>query len=33
MANQPNSEKETLAWEFAKELHKDHALSPVEKVF
>lgn len=23
MANQPNSEKEALAWEFAKELHKN----------
>lgn len=33
MANQPNSEKETLAWEFAKELHKDQVRKFINKPY
>lgn len=33
MANQPNSEKETLAWEFAKELHKDQIRKFINKPY
>jgi len=33
MANQPNSEKESLAWEFAKELHKDQVRKFINKPY
>jgi (p)ppGpp synthase/HD superfamily hydrolase len=33
MANQPNSEKEALAWEFAKELHKDQVRKFINKPY
>ena len=33
MPNQPNSEKEALAWEFAKELHKDQVRKFINKPY
>ncbi len=33
MANQPNSEKEALAWEFAKKLHKDQVRKFINKPY
>lgn len=33
MANQPNSEKEAQAWEFAKELHKDQVRKFINKPY
>jgi (p)ppGpp synthase/HD superfamily hydrolase len=33
MANQPNSEKEKLAWEFAKDLHKDQVRKFINKPY